>query len=131
MLLDVPAIVNEPPFSEPLIVVAPVTETVPPVTEAKVAVPVTATTPPVTESAVKFDANVDAPTPERAPIFTVAVVSVKLSVPLFATVPNEPADVENALLLKVAVPLVTVRLLPPARSVLTVKLPLLSVNAPL
>ena len=129
--MDVPAIVKEPPFSEPLIVVAPVTETVPPVTEANVAVPVTATTPPVTESAVKFDANVDAPAPEIVPIFTVAVVSVKLSVPLFATVPNEPTDAENALLLKVAVPPITVRLLAPAKSVLTVKLPLLSVNAPL
>ena len=131
MLFEVPAIVNAAPLSEPLTVVAPVTETVPPVTEVKFAVPATATTPFVIESAVKFEAKVDDPLPDNVPTFTSAVEFVKLNDPLFETVANEPADAVNALLLKVAVPLVTFRLLPPAKSVPTVKLPLFTVNAPL
>ena len=62
---------------------------------------------------------------------TEPLLAVNPSVPLFDTVPNEPAVSEKALLLKVAVPLVNVRLLPPAKSVPTVKLPLVMVNAPL
>jgi len=62
---------------------------------------------------------------------TEPLLAVNPSVPLFATVPNEPAVSEKALLPKVAVPLVMVKSLPPARSVLTVKLPLFRVNAPL
>jgi hypothetical protein len=99
-------------------------------------------TPPLrlTVPALKVDSSRFAPfvklvtpAPLSAPIATEPPLAVNTKFPALLTFPSDPAAVavvpkvpEN-----VAEPLVMVRLFPPAKSVPTVKLPLLSVNAPL
>ena len=116
MRLEVPAMVSEPPFSEPLTVVAPNTETV----------------PWVMLPAVKLPLKVETPVPVNVLTATFPVPLAKVSVPLFDTVPNEPAAVVNRSLVKRAVPLeAIVNPLPPYNSVPTVKEPEPTFNVPL
>jgi hypothetical protein len=133
MLAEVPEPnVNEPPLTDVRVLLAPLKLRLPdPLKALTTDEPETVTVPADRVPTLRLPAKVETPLPARVSIFTVAVESANPSVPLFATVPNEPAVSEKALLPKLAVPLVMVRLLPPARSVPTVKLPLLSVNAPL
>jgi hypothetical protein len=116
MLFVVPESVSEPPFSEPLTVVAPKTDTV----------------PCVRSVTLKLPANVETPEPAKVLIATFPVPLVKVSVPRFVTVPNEPAETVNKSLLKVAVPLeAIVNPLPPDNSVPTVKEPEPTFKVPL
>ena len=133
MLAEVPEPnVNEPPLTEVRVLLAPLKVRLPdPLRALTTDEPETVTVPADRLPTFRLPAKVETPAPASVPIFTNALEFVKPSVPLFETVPNEPADAVNALLLNVAVPLVTVRLLPPAKSVPTVKLPLFTVNAPL
>ena len=116
MRLEVPAMVSEPPFSEPLTVVAPNTETV----------------PWVMLPAVKLPLKVETPVPVSVLIATFPVPLANVNVPLFETVPNEPAAVVNRSLVKRAVPLeAIVNPLAPYNSVPTVKEPAPTFNVPL
>ena len=115
MLFDVPASVSAPPLSEPLILVAPKTATV----------------PSVRLPTVKPPLKVETPAPANVLIATLEVPLEKSNVPAFVTAPNEPTDVVSASLLKVAVPPVPiVNPLPPFNSVLTVRDPEPTFNVP-
>jgi hypothetical protein len=66
------------------------------------------------------------PAPLKLVAVTVPALAPKVNVAAFVIVPKLPLATLNN-----AVPLVKVRLLPPCSALFTVKLPLLSVNAPL
>jgi len=116
MLFVVPESVSEPPFSEPLTVVAPKTDTV----------------PCVRSVTLKLPLKVETPVPVSVLIATVPVPLAKVNVPRFVTVPSEPAVAVNRSLVKLAVPLeAIVNPLPPYISVPTVKEPEPTFKVPL
>jgi hypothetical protein len=108
-----PEMANVAPASDPPKLKLPLTTTVPLVSPEV----------PVIEPLLK---KFVVPTPFKLVAVTVPALAPKVNVAAFVIVPKLPLATLNN-----AVPLVKVRLLPPCSALFTVKLPLLSVNAPL